>query len=171
MDFNPTDSKYPKELIDYAYKREVYYLQRLQKYTWCPELLGSVDSDRKVFFKWYNNTCEEYVPNNCYDQLLVMVQDLHKEQIYKPAFYKKYFYTDGNNNMRGFTWYSASNYNEQPLSVDFFRPILNQDRLELIEQLATDGKLDVSILIEKAFNHYIEWPGNILQRIYERVYQ
>lgn len=171
MDFNPTDTKYPEELINYAYNREVYYLKRLSKYKWCPELLDNTDNDRKIYFKYYGNTCEEYIPDNFYNQLLEMVGDLHKEQIYKPAFYKKYFYADKSNIMHGFTWYSSSNYDEQPLSVDFFRPILNSDRLELIEKLATDCKLDVGILIEKAFNNYIEWPDNALKRIYERVYQ
>lgn len=171
MDFNPTDPKYPEELIDYAYNREVYYLKRLNKFKWCPELLENVDSERKVYFKWYHNTCEETLPNNFSEQLLMMTEDLNREEIYKPSFYRKFFYVDKLNTMKAFTWYSSSNYSEQPLSVDFFRPILNNDRLELVEQLATDGKLDVKILIEKAFNNYIEWPNDALKKVYERVYK
>lgn len=171
LDFNPEDTKYPKELIDYAYHREVYYLKRLSAYKWCPELLGNTDNDRKVYIKWYNNTCEDSLPDNFGEQLLAICEDLNREQIYKPSFYRKFFFTDPSKTMKAFTWYSASNYNEQPLSVDFFRPILNNDRLELVEQLATDGKLDVKILIEKAFNNYIVWPDNELKKIYERIYQ
>lgn len=171
MDFNPEDTKYPEELIDYSYTREMYYLKRLNKYKWCPELLDSADNERKLYFKWYNNTCEETLPNNFCEQLLMMCEDLHREQIYKPSFYRKFFYVDRLNIMKAFTWYSASNYDEQPLSVDFFRPILNSDRLELVEKLATDGKLDVGILIDKAFNNYIEWPNDALKKVYERVYK
>jgi hypothetical protein len=48
--------------------------------------------------------------------------------------------------------------------------MLNQDRLEMIEQLATDGKLDIAILMKKAFTEYIKWPDNVLPKIYEQVY-
>lgn len=170
MDFNPDNTRFPEEFINYAYNREVHYLKRLNKYQWCPELLDTNDSERKVYFKWYNNTCEERVPNNHAEQLLKMVSDLHREQIHKPAFYTKCFYTDNHNILKGFSWYSASDYVEQPLSLDFFRPMLNQDRLEMIEQLAIDGKLDVAILMKKAFTEYIKWPDNVLPKIYEQVY-
>lgn len=169
MDFNTSNPKYPEELIEYSYQREVYYLKRLYKYKWCPELLDN--NNRKVYFRYNDNSCETYLPINFGEQLLMMCEDLNREQVYKPSFYRKFFYTDKLNTMKAFTWYSASNYDEQPLSVDFFRPILNNDRLELVEQLATDGKLDVKLLIEKAFTEYIDWPNNALKKVYERVYQ
>lgn len=171
MDFNPIDTeRFPKELIDYAYNREVYYMKRLNNYNWSPELLDTNDTERKVYFKWYNNTCEDKLPSNFYNQLLQITKDLHNEQIYKPSFYQKFFYNDDNDIMRTFSWYTSSNYDEQPLTVDFFKPILNGDRLQLIENLAVDGKLDMKILIERGFNDYIKWPGNVLQDIYKEVY-
>jgi hypothetical protein len=47
---------------------------------------------------------------------------------------------------------------------------LNEDRLRLLEELSIDGKLDMAILVKHAFNNYIQWPGNILPEIYNKVY-
>jgi hypothetical protein len=110
------------------------------------------------------------LPKDYKEQLLHITKDLHKEQIYKPSFYTKFFFTDNNERMKAMVYYSCSDYNEQPLSVDFFRPILNQDRLELVEKMATNGKLDVGLLIEKGFKEYIQWPNNPLPEIYNKVY-
>lgn len=168
MDFDNQDPKFSSELIDYSYNKELYYLERLQHYEWIPELLDY--GNRKIYFRWYNNTLEEGVPPDVKSQLTHIVSDLDREQIYKPALYTKYCYCDLNNNIRTFNWYTSSNYNEQPLEIDFFKPILNPDRLSLIEQLATDNKLDMKILIDRAYNEYIEWPQNILPSIYLEVY-
>lgn len=171
MDYNPIDTeRYNNRLLDYAYGREIYYLKRLNKYCWCPELLDHSDNERKVYFRWYNNTCEDYLPNNFAEQLLRMVEDLHREGIYKPAFYQKFFYTDNYNIMHGFTYYSCTNYDEQPFDMEILKPILHGDRLELINRLSVDGKLDFKLLVEQAFTDYIRWPGNVLKQIYKEVY-
>jgi hypothetical protein len=170
MDYNPTDTKYPEELINYAFNREVSYLTRLQDYPWIPEVTEVDRDSRKIYFKWYQNTCETVLPKDYKEQLLQITTDLHNERIYKPSFYTKFFYVDNNNRMRAMVWYSASDYDEQPLGVDFFKPILNQDRLELVESMATNGKLDVGLLIKKAYKEYIQWPDNPLPEIYDKVY-
>lgn len=170
MDFNPNDTKYPEDLINYAFNREVNYLIRLKDYKWIPEVTEIDRESRKIYFKWYHNTCEDVLPKDYKEQLLQITIDLHKEQIYKPSYYTKFFYVDQNDKMKAMVWYSASNYVEQPLSVEFFKPILNQDRLELVESMATDGKLDVGLLIKKGFKEYIHWPENTLPEIYDKVY-
>ena len=55
--------------------------------------------------------------------------------------------------------------------MEFYKSILNDDRLELVNKLAIDGKLDMGILIEHAFNDYIEWPDNALKEIFNNVYR
>ena len=70
----------------------------------------------------------------------------------------------------GLPFYTAFDYNENPVSVEFYRPILNQDRSELIDRLAPNGKLQLQDLMYQAFNNYIAWPDNALKDIYKRVY-
>ena len=170
MDFNPTSTRYPDMLVQSSFDREVKYLKALSKYAWSPEVTNIDYTSRKIYFKWYGNTCEDRLPEDFEIQLEQIVSDLHSEGIYKPSFYPKYFYVDQNNCIHTYTFYSASDYSEQPIDIEFYRPILNHDRLAIVEKLAPDGKLDVKLLIEQAFNNYIKWPSDILPKIYERIY-
>ena len=171
MDFNPTSDRYPQDLVDSSFKRECRYLLQLQHYPWAPQNVTVVDTERRVYFDWYKNTCEGYLPSNYVEQLEQITRDLHAEQIYKPSFYPKYFITDTNDQLHAYAFYSASDYSEQPISMDFYRPILNPQRKALVEQLEVDGKLDMGILVKHAFTDYIKWPGDPLPEIYQKVFQ
>lgn len=172
MDFNPEGSRYPQALVNEVYARECRYLERLAKYPWAPEGIQLMKPFRQVYLKAHNNTCEHYVPDNFKEQLEQIVRDLHAEGIYKPNFYPKYFYTDENGQLHTYAFYSSSDYSEQPIHMDFYRPILNPKREELVDFLLGDSKtLDMGVLIERAFNDYIKWPEDPLPEIYRKVYQ
>jgi hypothetical protein len=171
MDFNPQSSRYPQDLITSSFERERNYLLQLIKYAWAPELLEINPHTRQIVFKWYGTTCEDSVPTNYIEQLEQITRDLHTEQIYKPSFYTKYFYTDTSGQLHAYAFYSSSSYSEQPISMEFYNPILNPQRKALIEQLQTDGKLDMGILVKHAFTDYIKWPGDPLPKIYQKVFQ
>ncbi|MEY4334706.1 MAG: hypothetical protein RLZZ196_3456 [Bacteroidota bacterium] len=171
MDFNPSGTRYPQDLVTSSFEREKRYVLKLIKYAWAPELLEVNPHTRQIVFKWYGNTCEEYVPNNYKEQLEQITKDLYKEQIYKPSFYTKYFYTDNSNQMHAYAFYSSSDISEQPISMDFYRPILNEQRSKLVDQLEINGMLDMGILVKHAFTDYIKWPDDPLPEIYRKVYQ
>lgn len=170
MNFNPTGDRYPQELVDSSYAREARYLLRLKDYAWAPEAVNFDNKFKRIYFKWYDNTCEERLPNNFTLQLEQITQDLHKEQIYKPSFYTKYFYVDSADKMHAYAFYSSSDVSEQPVNMDFYRPILNEQRSKLVEQLEINGKLDMGILVKHAFTDYIKWPNNPLPKIYNSTY-
>ena len=170
MDFNPVGDRYPKDLIDSSFKREATFLCLLQRYAWCPKNVTVEIANRKIYFKWHGNTCEDFCPENYKDQLENIVYDLHKEQIYKPSFYPKYFYTDDTGIIHAYAFYSSSEYNEQPIAMDFYRPILNPERKVLVDQLEIDGYLDMGVLVKHAFTEYIKWPNNPLPAIYKKIY-
>lgn len=171
MDFNPAGTRYPQDLVTSSFEREYSYLDRLQDYEWCPEVTTVDYKNRRIYFKWYGNTCEEKLSTNWKDQLETIVRDLAEQRIYKPSFYPKFFYVDNNDNLRAYAFYSASDRSEQPIAMDFYRPILNPQRAELVDQLEVDGKLDMAILVKHAFTNYIKWPEDPLPEIYRRIYQ
>jgi len=171
MNFDTKKSKYPESLVESSFNRERKNLLQIIGYSWAPELVEINPYKKHISFKWYNNTCEEKLPTNWKEQLEQITKDLHKEKLYKPNFYPKCFYVDNKETIHAFVFYSTSDYKEQPISMDFYKPILNDDRLELVNQLATDGKLDMGILIKHAFNDYIAWPDSALRDIYKNVYE
>ena len=171
MDFNPSGNRYPVDLINEVYDRECRYLERLSKYSWSPKNVHLMKPFRQIYFRWHSNTCEEFLPDNYQEQLEQITRDLHNEKIYKPSFYPKYFYTDENNQLHAYAFYSASDYKEQPIDMDFYRPILNPERAKLVETLEINGKLDMGVLQKHAFTDYIKWPNDILKEIYHKIYK
>ena len=171
MDFNPDGDRYSNDLVNSSFYRELNYLLRFRNYQWVPKNIEVLESERRIYFDWYGNTCEDYIPVNYIQQLEQITADLHNERVYKPSFYTKYFYTDNNDQLHTYGFYSSSNYSEQPISMDFYRSILNPQRAALVERLEIDGKLDIGILVKYAFTDYIKWPGDPLPEIYHRVYQ
>jgi hypothetical protein len=170
MNFNPTGDRYPTELINSSFEREVRYLLQLKKYSWAPEAVNVDRQFRRVYFKWHNNTCEEKLSTNWKEQLEQIARDLHTEKIYKPSFYTKYFYIDNEDQMHAYAFYSASDYVEQPISMEFYQPILNTQRKSLVEELQVDGKLDMGLLVKHAFTDYIKWPDDPLPELYHKIY-
>jgi len=170
MDFNPIGTRYPQKLVTSSFERECRYLQRLSNYNWYPEVIGCDYTNRKIYFNWYHNTCEDKLSTNWKEQLEIIVRDLAEQQIYKPSFYPKFFYIDNNDNMRAYAFYSASDRSEQPISMEFYRPILNPERATLVDRLEVNGKLDMDVLQWHAFNNYIKWPEDILPVIYQKVF-
>jgi hypothetical protein len=170
MNFNPVGDRYPAELINSSFEREVWYLLQLKKYPWAPEAVNIDRQFRRLYFKWHNNTCEEKLSTNWKNQLEQIIRDLHSEQIYKPSFYTKYFYIDDKDQMHAYAFYSSSNYAEQPISMKFYQPILNPERKALVEELQIDGKLDMGILVKHAFTNYIKWPEDPLPELYHKIY-
>jgi hypothetical protein len=166
MDFNPIDKKYPEELIDSSFRRERDYLLRLVAYNWIPKIVEINPSSRVIAFEWYDNE----LASDWEKQLEQILTDLHSEQIYKPSIYPKYFFTDNAGTLKAFNFYTAFDYKEQPVDVNFYRPILNSDRAELIDSIAPDGKLDLKDLTYHAFNSYVKWPGDPLPKMYTKIY-
>lgn len=165
MVFTPSD-RYPTDLVESSFNREKEYLLRLQKFPWAPELVEINPSTKTISFKWYDNP----LPNNWKEQLEQIVKDLHTENIFKPSFYQKYFYVDNNGILKPYNFYTAFDYKENPVQVDFYRPILNEDREELIDKIAPTGYLDLNLLTFHAYTNYIEWPEGALKDIYYKVY-
>lgn len=170
MDFNPEGTRYPVELVNDCFQRELAYLDKLKKYQWAPEVLDIDISNRSLSFLWYNNTCEDFVPKDYKEQLLQITKEFHKEELIKPNLYTKYFYTDPKGIMHTYAFYSTSDYAEQPINIKFYSPILNQTRKELVDTLTQNDFLDMRVLLEQAYTNYIKWPDDPLPLIYEKTY-
>lgn len=171
MDFNPQGTRYPQDLVFHSFYRELRLLEKLKNYSWCPEVISVDEGNRRITFNWYHNTCDDTIPIDYKDQLLQITKDLHTEQLIKPNFYTKYFYVDNNGTMKTYAFYSTSTYTEQPIDIDFYSPILNAKRKELVDTLTDGAFLDMRVLQKHAYKNYIEWPNNPLPKIYEEVYE
>jgi hypothetical protein len=169
-----------EELLNACFEREVKFLTIFQKYDWCAKILDIDHAGRKVYITWNGDCCEKMIrrEDNIADycptwqaQLETIIKDIRQEHIYKITMYPCYHYVDKDCNLRAFGFYTTCSYEEQPIAIDLYRPILNDERSKYIDQIAVDGKVDFAILNEYSLTQYVKWPGDPLPEIYRRVYQ
>lgn len=180
MNFAPNTFRkqsYSSELRADCFAREVKYLQQFAKYPWCPKLL-EVDYDNlRVFIEWNEQCCEKIIctgqpmPANWKEQLEQIVRDIRNEEVYKITMYMCYHFVDKQGIIKAFAFYTTCDYAEQPIAIDMYRPILNEERSKFIDEIAVDGRVDFAILNEYSLCNYIKWPEDPLPEIYHRVYQ
>lgn len=165
-----------EELFNACFAREVKFLTLFQKYDWCAKLLEIDYTNRRVFIEWNQDCCEKIIrlenplPTGWQKQLETIIRDIRSEQVYKITMYPCYHFIK-DNKLKAFGFYTTCSYDEQPIAIDLYRPILNEERSKFIEQIVVDGKVDFAILNEYSLKHYVKWPTDPLPGIYQRVYQ
>lgn len=182
MNFNNTkyrDFVVSEELISDCFNREVRYLTQFQKYKWCTKIRDIDFKGRKIYLEWNSVCCETYIntkgpldtlcPTWQY-QLEEICRDIKLENVYKVTMYPCYHFIDTNGNLKAFAFYTASDYIEQPIDIEIYRPVLNQERAEFIDKIVIDNKVDMSLVNQHSFLDYIKWPGDPLPRIYKKLY-
>lgn len=168
-----------EELLDACFDREVKFLTHFQKYQWCARLLEVDYTTRRVFISWNKECCEKIIRRgdnisvSCpswQTQLESIISDIRSEQIYKITMYPCYHYIDNDQNLKAFGFYTTCSYEEQPIDIELYRPILNTERSKYIDQISINNKVDFAILNEYSLTQYVKWPGDPLPSIYRRVY-
>jgi hypothetical protein len=172
--------QYSMMLMRSCFIRDLNFIEgELQKYKWCPTLAKEERDGWKIYLRFSGHLCQDIIDRGepledyCPDwkeQLEQMCVDLHKSEIYKLSMYPKCFFIDEDKTLKTFSFFSASRYLEQPINMQLYMPLLNNDRASLVRKLMIGDSLDMKLLNEKAFKEYIKWPGDVLPAIYDRVY-
>lgn len=164
-----------EELLDACFFREKRFLERFQKYNWCAKILEIDSPSRKIFIEWNVECCEKSImlgktlPENYVEQLETLSRDMRKESVYKVSMYPCYHYVkDGV--IKTFGFYTSSDYSEQPMDIELYRPILSEPRAKFADSIMINGKLDFAVFNEYNFLNFIKWPGDPLPSIYKKVY-
>jgi hypothetical protein len=173
--------KYGMMLMRSCFIRDLNLIDSpISKYPWCAEFADETRDGYKIFLHFDGILCQEILDRGekledyCPDwkqQLEQMCVDLHKEEICKLSMYPKCFFINSNKQLKAFGHFSSSRYLEQPMNMEMYMPLFNDERGAMVNKLMVGGTLDMRLLREKAFNEYIKWPDDVLPAIYSRVYQ
>jgi len=167
-----------KELAEDCFRREVKYLKLFQKYEWCAILLDIDTTNQEVYIEWNTECCEKIIESgrnikslcpSWKTQLHQIVADIKNNHVYKISMYPCYhFVKDGC--LKAFGFYTSCDYEEQPIDINLYRPILNAERAEFIDKVWPDGMVDFAVLNKYSLTEYVKWPSDPLPQIYKEVY-
>tara|TARA_B110000285_G_C15143035_1_gene632491 strand:- start:10314 stop:10973 length:660 start_codon:yes stop_codon:yes gene_type:complete len=167
-----------EELATECFRREVFFLKKFQAFDWCAKLLHIDNDKQEVFIEWNTECCEKIIESgrSLYDyapnwkaQLKQITTDIRNEEVYKITMYPCYHFVK-EQQVKVFGFYTTCNYQEQPIDITIFRPILNEERANFIDSVWPDGKVDFALLNKHSFLEYVKWPEDPLPQIYKEVY-
>lgn len=174
QDFLNTVGNIP-DLVYTFFDKEIYYLEKFKNYVWCPEVLDVDYKNKKIFLKWYNNTCNDTINqlneihSDWESQLETIIRALINNRVYKVTLYPHCFYVDNNNTLKTFDYYGCFNFNNATLTVEKLNGLIHRTSQDRFNECINNNVLDIKKLFERSLETHIQWPNNFLNKIYKRL--
>lgn len=156
-----------EEMYDFWFKREVEYLYKLNKKTYCPEVIDIDHSKRKIQYKWYDKNCNVMIEHNTInsvpdwkEKIKHIKEDLEVSGIFKINMYPHTFYFDDNNEAHIMDLYGCTDTNSRYLNTEYLKPLVTNDRFD---KFIMNNEVDTHELYSETIRtNYAEWPGDFL---------
>ena len=172
MDFGNERIKFDN---DFFFEREVYFLKRFKKYKWAPEVLEVDYSNKRIFIKWYQETCNNIIFSDrtleeyCIDwkqQLLNIVRDIESQQVLKLNLYPHCFFIDDKQTMRAMDFYASVDKNNTVYPTQLIENLISKKSKHRWDQVILNDQIDFEKFYFNAINeHIIDWPGHPLKEL------
>ena len=164
---------YTEELVENMFFREKKYLLHCSKFKWVPEILEINEIKRQIFFKWYNNTCNEILYgrdknliNICKIKYQEIIQEQLKNQIYKLSAYPHCYYLDNNLEMKTFDFYACCTEDTKFIKLENIKGLLGDSSYRFLE-CEKNGYINLKLMFTNTMLKYSFWPNNLTKEIYE----
>jgi hypothetical protein len=166
------------KLVYTFFDKELAYLDKFKNYCWCPEVVDVDFKNKKIFLKWYDNTCNdiinsrknlnEYCPT-WMSQLEDCTLDLLKNNTYKITMYPHCHYVTRDGVLKSFDFYGCFNFDNAKLPLEQIKGLIHSSSWDRIEEAVVDDCLDLKIMFYRSLETHIEWPNNFLNSMYQRI--
>jgi hypothetical protein len=163
---------YTADHVEFAFQRELKYLEIFKDRSYAPEILDIID--KKIFIKWYKKTCndsfykDQNLNLNWYNDLENIILDQVKLGYLKATLYPHSHYYDDNENMRTIDFYATIERSDPYLSYKQLIGLVGLDTDRFIEAQEND-MLNIETIFKSGLLNYSKWPKG-LDEIYKKIY-
>lgn len=163
---------YTAEHVEFAFEREIKYLEIFKNRPYAPEVIDIVD--RKIFIKWYGKTCNDsvYKDNdlnlNWFDDLENIILDQINLGYLKASLYPHSHYYDNDGNMRTIDFYATIEKSYPYLSYNQLLSLIGLDTDRFTKAQEND-MLNIETIFKSGLLTYSKWPSS-LEKIYNKIY-
>jgi hypothetical protein len=175
----PNRNEYTKELVEFFFKKEVEYLTLFQGKLWAPTIVDIDYKSQKIFFYWSGESCNQiiytnrnlsdYCPN-WEEQLEKIITDIYNSGYYKLTLYPHCFYID-NGTLKTFDFYSCVDRSDPYIELDKIKGMIGQKSANRFKEATEGTMLNFEILFKQALLKHIQWPTDILPRLYQQLFK
>ena len=163
---------YTRKLVEFAFEREIRYLEIFKDESWAPEIIDITDN--KIFIKWYGNTCNDLLykknnlPSTWKQDIEKIIYDQFLKGYYKPSVYPHSHFYDDTGTMRAIDFYTCVETTNTFLNYSDIEGLVGTDTSRFADA-TTDGLVDISLIFKSGLLAYGKWPDN-LTGVYKRIF-
>lgn len=163
---------YTQGLVEFAFQRELKYLDAFKNYPWAPEILDITDSC--IFIRWYKQTCNEliYKDKNLNSFWLTDLKQIITDQVnagyLKCTVYPHSHYYDNNGQMRTIDFYATIEKENPYLKYDQIIGLIGTDT-NRFEESRENQFINIETLFRSGLLQYSKWPTDLIE-IYNEIY-
>lgn len=163
---------YTQKHVDFAFNREVTYLNIFKNRAWAPEVLDI--NNKQIFIKWYGKTCNDdlYKHNNLVETWYLDLENIILDQVslgyLKASIYPHSHYYDLNGQMRAIDFYATIERSNPYLSYEQLESLIGTDTTRFTDATEKD-QLNIESIFKSGLLHYSKWPTNLTE-IYKKIY-
>lgn len=174
---------YTEEAVNWFWENEVYYILKFQNSSYAPEIIDIDYTSKKIFLKWYKETCNEiiYSGRNLYefcpnwqDQIKNIMLDLYRNGVYKLTMYPHCHYIDSTGNMRSIDWYGCVPIDKPFIPAPTMDSIIHQTakfRLDETGGANEDGNYNLEIMFQNSLKKHVMWGNYNMSFIYKEMFK
>jgi len=165
MDFSNARITLPN---DFYFQRELYYLEKFKGYNWAPEVLTIDKTNKRIFFKWYGETCNDLVyTNRSVDnqQLKSCIRDILAAGVYKLNVYPHCFYFDKNDKIHTMGFYACVEKSDPYIPLEQVESLIGKESIHRWQEAIEGDKVNFKLFFNRAILEYVKWPGDPLKEL------
>jgi len=163
---------YTPEHVEFAFNREIKYLEIFKNCPWAPEILDI--TDKKIFIRWYGKTCNDSLYRdqdlnlNWYTDIETIILDQVNMGYLKASMYPHSHYYDDQGNMRTIDFYATVEKSNPYLDYQEIIGLIGTDT-DRFMQAQENAQLNIETIFKSGLLHYSKWPINLTE-IYNKIY-
>lgn len=174
----PERPYYTKEMVKFFFEREVKYIISFKNYAWAPQNIVIDNNAQTVEFDFPGETCNQIVYGNrqltdtCPDwqeQMQTILQDIVSAGYYKTSLYPHCYFID-NGILRTFDFYGCVEITDPYVKLENIRGMIGETSGPRFESATQGDTLNLEIIFKEAMRSYVQWPNNVLPKIYKEIF-
>ena len=171
---------YTDEVVEWFFQNELKYIEKFAHKSYAPEIIDINYSDRKIYLKWYNESCNQIIYSGkdwpkyqWRRQIKDIILDQYNEGVYKLTMYPHCHYISDDGNMRAIDWYGCIPVKEPYVEEKYMQGIIHETAQFRLEETgaAVASILNLETMFKRSLGTHVFWGEQDMSYIYEELFK
>lgn len=175
---DPIRPLYTQEVVDYFFKKEIYYITKFQHKAWAPEILDIDYDNKQIFFKWYKESCNEIIysgrqlKDSWKDDIKSIMLDCYASGVYKLTMYPHCHFYDDAGQMHTLDMYGCVETKDPYIQSIYMDGIIHESAKFRLEETGdiVNGQYNLKNMFKRSLKEHVKWGEQSMEYIYKEIF-